>query len=102
MAEIITANELVSGATIYLTADGSWVEDIDQARLFSDGETEERDAVVIKAKANNRLVSVDTEKAERDGGKVIADRLRERIRAEGPTAPRHDRQALGDDDHVSL
>ena len=30
------------------------------------------------------------------------DRIRERIRAEGPTAPRFDRQHLDEDGHVSI
>ena len=35
-------------------------------------------------------------------GAIVPDRIREKIRAEGPTAPRFDRQHLGEDDHVSI
>ncbi|MGN6684489.1 MAG: DUF2849 domain-containing protein, partial [Devosia sp.] len=32
--EILTGNELVSGATVYLSRTGQWVEDLQQARIF--------------------------------------------------------------------
>lgn len=99
---IITANELVSGATVYLYPDGRWETDINQARLFDGDATELRDETVAKAKTNNRLVSVETEKVVVEEGKVIAHRLRERIRADGPTTPRFKPQDLQEGDHVSL
>jgi hypothetical protein len=102
MGEIITANELISGATVYLAANGKWVETIDQARLFGPNEIGERDRQLDVAKSNNRLVGVEIETAEIDNGKIIADRLRERIRSEGPTAPRQPRQSLGGDDNVPV
>lgn len=100
--DIITANELLSGATVYLYADGRWDADIDQARVFTDGEGEELEEALKKARANGRLVSVESEKVSVEDGRVIAQRLRERIRAEGPTAPRHEPQHLQEGDHVSL
>lgn len=101
--EIITANELLSGATVYVDGDGHWVMDIDKARLFEDTEAEARDAVVAAANATGRLISVEVEKVTLVDGKVVAHRLRERIRAEGPTAPYGpERQELGEDGHVSL
>lgn len=100
---ILTANELLSGATVYLAADGRWQMDIDKARLFAADEQEELDAIIAATKATGRLVSVETEKAELVDGKIVAQRLRERIRAEGPTAPYGpERQDLGEVDHVSL
>lgn len=103
--EILTANELVSGAVVYLDADGNWQQDIDKARLFGDGEAEaeSRDAVIAAANATGRLVGIEVEKVEIVDGKVVAQRLRERIRATGPTAPYGpERQELGEDGHVSL
>ena len=32
--EILTGNELMSGATVYLDREGRWVEDLQQARVF--------------------------------------------------------------------
>jgi len=101
--QILTANELLSGATVYLAANGHWQMDIDKARLFGADEQEALDAATASAKASGRLISVETEKAELVDGKVVAQRLRERIRAEGPTAPYGpERQDLGEGDHVSL
>ncbi len=100
--EIITGNELASGATIYLTESGEWVQDIDRARVFAKEEAALRDEWLAKARANHRILSLEIEVAERDGDKVIAERLRERIRAEGPTAPRMEIQALGEENNVSV
>jgi hypothetical protein len=96
MGEIITGNELVSGATVYLTENGGWEENIDAARVFSPEQIEERDRLLEDIKAGNRILSLEIEKAERAGDKVVAERLRERIRSEGPTTPRQPRQTLGD------
>jgi len=96
MGEIITGNELVSGATVYLTAGDDWNEDIHTARVFGAEEAEERDRSLEKAREGGRLLSLEIEKAERHGDQVIAERLRERIRSEGPTTPRQPRQTLGD------
>ncbi len=42
--EILTGNELTSGATVYLAGNGNWVEDLQAARLFSQDDAEARDA----------------------------------------------------------
>ena len=100
--DILTGNELVSGATVYLSRDGDWVEDFQQVRLFGKDEAEARDAAIAATKATGRINSLEIETATVIDGVVHPDRVRERIRVEGPTAPRHDRQHLGQDDHVSI
>lgn len=101
--EILTANELMSGAAVYLDASGNWQLEIDQARLFGPDEAELRDAVLEQSRLTGRLISLDAEVVEVIDGKVVAQRLRERIRADGPTAPYGPkRQELGEDGHVSL
>ncbi|MFD1251528.1 hypothetical protein DEVEQU_03699 [Devosia equisanguinis] len=106
--EILTGNELISGATVYLDGTGTWVEDIQAARLFSKDETAERDAALAATKAGGRVISLEIEEVSQDGGTIVPKRLRERIRAAGPTAPltlhgqAYDRQHLGDDGHVSI
>ena len=62
----------------------------------------EVDAVIAAAGATTRLVSIAVEKVQVKAGRVVAHRLRERIRAEGPTSPRHVLQPLREGDHVSL
>lgn len=100
--EILTGNELISGAAVYLSRDGVWVEDIQQARLFQRDEKDAREAALEASKATGRIVSLEFEKASMVEGRVVPDRLRERIRVSGPTAPVVDRQHLGEGDNVSI
>lgn len=106
--EILTGNELTSGATVYLAASGEWVEPLASARLFAKEETAERDAALAATKANGRVISLEIEEVDEVDGIIVPKRLRERIRAAGPTAPltlhgqAYDRQHLGEDGHVSI
>jgi hypothetical protein len=106
--EILTGNELTSGATVYLDRTGSWVESLQAARIFSKEEAAERDAAIAATKATGRVISVEIEEVTLEGGLITPKRLRERIRAAGPTAPLtlngeiYDRQHLDEDGHVSI
>jgi hypothetical protein len=102
MMEILTGNELMSGATVYLDRAGNWVEDLQQARVFVAEEAEARDAAIAATKKTLRIVSLEIETVTLLGGVIHPDRIRERIRAEGPTAPRFERQHLDEDGHVSI
>ena len=100
--EILTGNELLSGATVYLDRDGNWVEELQAARLFGKEEGEARDAALAATKKTLRIVSLEIETVKLVDGLIVPDRIRERIRAEGPTATRFDRQHLDEDGHVSI
>ena len=101
--QILTGNELLSGATVYLDRGGNWVESLQQARVFGPEETEARDAALAATKATMRIISLEIETVRVDAdGAIVPDRLRERIRAQGPTAPVFDRQHLGEDGNVSI
>ena len=100
--ENLTGNELMSGATVYLDRDGNWVEDLQQARVFLKEEAEARDAAVAATKKTMRINSLEIETVTLRDGMIHPDRIRERIRAEGPTAPRMDRQHLDKDGYVSI
>ncbi|WP_196257692.1 DUF2849 domain-containing protein [Pelagibacterium limicola] len=102
MSKILTGNELLSGATVYLDGHGNWVEDLQIARVFAKDESEALDAALAATKATGRVISLEIEDVEVRGGLVYPHRIRERIRAEGPTAPRFDRQHLDEDSHVSI
>lgn len=108
MMEILTGNELISGATVYLDAHNNWVEDLQAARIFSNEELAERDAALAATKGTGRVISLEIEEVTVAQGVVTPKRLRERIRAAGPTAPLtlngeiYDRQHLGEDGHVSI
>ncbi len=100
--EILTGNELLSGATVYLDAEGRWVEELQAARLFGKDEAEARDAAIAATKKTQRINSIEIETVKLIDGNVVPDRLRERIRATGSTAPVFDRQHLDEDGHVSI
>ena len=100
--EILTGNELTSGATVYLDAQNHWVEDLQLARIFRPEEADARDAAIAASKSTLRVVGIEIEKVTLSDGRILPDRLRERIRAQGPTAPAMDRQHLDEDGHVSI
>lgn len=100
--EILTGNELMSGATVYLDRHGRWVEEIDAARVFAPEDAEAKEAAIAATKRTGRIVSLESETIKLVEGKVVPDRLRERIRATGSTAPAFDRQHLDEDGHVSI
>jgi len=102
MMDILTGNELMSGATVYLSPSGEWVEELQQARLFAKEQAADRDAAIAATKATMRINSLEIETVSVRDGLIHPDRIRERIRAEGPTAPRFDRQHLDRDGHVSI
>jgi hypothetical protein len=106
--DILTGNELTSGATVYLDGAGNWIEDLQAARLFAKDEKAELDGALAATKAGGRVISLEIEEVEQVDGVIVPKRLRERIRAAGPTAPlslngqAYDRQHLGEDGHVSI
>jgi hypothetical protein len=100
--DILTGNELMSGATVYLDRNGDWVEDLASARLFGPDETAARDQAIAKTKATLRILSLEIETVAVVDGQIVPDRLRERIRALGATTPVMDRQHLDEDGHVSI
>ncbi len=100
--EIITANELVSGASLYLSNSGRWLPDMQKALVFASGEKDQIERQIARAQTSGRLISVEKFAVTRRQGRIEAVRLRERIRAQGPTSPRHRPQTTLAGDHVSL
>ena len=83
--EILTGNELMSGATVYLDRDGNWVEELQSARLFGEDEAAARDEAIAATKKTLRINSLEIETVTLRDGLIHPDRLRERIRSAGPT-----------------
>jgi hypothetical protein len=84
--KILTANRLSDGEAVWLAADHSWSETIDAAELARDTATEERLQCTGKAAfLKNEVVDVDLIDVEIVDGAIRPLRLRERIRAAGPT-----------------
>jgi Protein of unknown function (DUF2849) len=82
----ITANRLDDGRVVFLDDAGGWTADLVSARFVSDGA--ELDAALTHAQAqmDARVVveayAIDIVEAD---GRPVPARMRERIRAEGPT-----------------
>lgn len=86
MPEILTANRLFDGDVVYRTAIGDWVADIGAAELI--GGADRLAAAEAAAQADVRdakVLDVATIAVEVADGRIVPKRLRERIRAFGPT-----------------
>jgi len=84
--KVLTANRLADGEAVWLSPDRRWIDSIDGAEIARDKDDEERLSGIGKAGLRDNLV-VDSELVEvelADGG-IVPVRLRERIRAAGPT-----------------
>lgn len=100
--QVLTGNELLSGGVVYLDAQGRWIEDVQNARVFAKDEASALEAAMSAAAASGRVISLEAEDVVAEDGRIQPRRTRARIRAGGPTAPRFERQHLNEDEHVSL
>lgn len=83
--KILTANRLTDGVAQFYSGNG-WVSDIQKAEVADSAEAESRLATIgALAYANNEVIDVNLIDVVRKDNKLFALRLRERIRAEGPT-----------------
>ena len=83
MPKMITANDLATGAVLYLGAGDAWVAAVDAAQAYADDAEAETGLAVARRDVERNLI-VDpfvTEKGG-EGGRMT---LRESIRANGPT-----------------
>lgn len=88
--KVLTANRLTDGEAVWYAEDGRWIETIVGAEVAADKAAEERlEATGKAAYANNLVVDVDLIDVDLVDGAIVPLRLRERIRAAGPTN-RHD------------
>ncbi|PWW03884.1 uncharacterized protein DUF2849 [Hoeflea marina] len=92
-AKVLTANRLTDGISVWLSASGNW-----ETRLSESFVARHDEAVAAlvaagdKALADNRVVDVNIIDVEETATGIRALRLRERIRADGPSidyAPAH-------------
>lgn len=87
---VITANRLHDGAVIWLGPDAKWVEQVDGAEPCADDEAvEARLAAARELESAGRIIdayAVEVVIEEVDHGtRLVPVRLREKIRANGPT-----------------
>ncbi len=86
MPEILTANRLSDGDVVYRTTEGDWIDDIDSAELIDS--PEQLAAAEAAAHADvkaSKVLDVVAIAVEVEDGHIVPKRLRERIRAFGPT-----------------
>jgi Protein of unknown function (DUF2849) len=84
--KVLTANRLSDGIAVWYSTGNSWDVDIATAELVTDAAGEARLAAIgAAAYANNEVIDVNVIDAVLTDGKPAATKLRERIRAEGPT-----------------
>jgi hypothetical protein len=84
--KILTANRLTDGEAVWFSTGHVWAETIDNAELAHDKAGEERlEAIGKAAFAANLVLDVALVDVEIVDGAIRPTRLRERIRAAGPT-----------------
>jgi len=84
--KLLAANRLIDGIAVWLGPDGNWVEDIQHADVVRDAAGEEQ-LLATAREAFSKNVIVDPELIEVDfiDSEIRPRRLRERIRAAGPS-----------------
>ncbi|TGP54067.1 DUF2849 domain-containing protein [bacterium M00.F.Ca.ET.230.01.1.1] len=83
--KVLTANRLSDGIAVWY-ADGGWAETVGHAEIAHDkGAEDQLEAIGAAAYANNEVVDVNLIDVEVVDGLVEPVRLREKIRAAGPT-----------------
>lgn len=84
--QIITANRLSDGVVVYLDDDGGWTDRVGRARVL-EGDEALQSAIAAGKAAESAQFVVDAYPIDvaRDGPDLRPLRLREQIRAAGPT-----------------
>jgi len=84
--KVLTANRLVDGEAVWHAAGRGWIETLEGAELARDKAAEERLAEIGKASyLRDEVVDVDLIDVDLVDGRIVPTRLRERIRAAGPS-----------------
>ena len=83
---VLTANRLIDGITVWFDKDGAWNERFSAAQVAATKDESDRlEAIGKQAFADNLVLDVNLIDVEEVGGAYRPLRLRERIRAEGPS-----------------
>lgn len=109
MPQVVTASRLADGAVVFLDAGGGWSERLDRAAVFSDkGESAGGLDAGKAAEAASLVVDVYAVDVSVGAGTPVPLKLREAIRARGPTIlpaftkPGSTPATVQEDDHVSV
>jgi hypothetical protein len=97
--KILTANRLRDGQAVWLAGDHSWADRIGEAEIAGDEATVEKlERAGLAAFVKNEVIDVNLIEVNVFDGEIEPKRLRERIRAAGPT----NRTDLGKQAEVAL
>jgi hypothetical protein len=109
MAQIVTASRLTDGAVVFLDPDGGWSERLDHAKLHADKSESTAGLEAGKAaELANLVVDVYLIDVTVQAGAIVPTKIREAIRATGPTIhpeftkPGSVPAPVQEDDHVSV
>ncbi|MGI4764088.1 MAG: DUF2849 domain-containing protein [Janthinobacterium lividum] len=109
MPQIVTASRLADGAVVFLEAGGGWSDRLDRASIFADKTESDAGLEAGKvAEAASLVLDVYAVDVTIQGGTVVPTKLRELIRARGPTIlPEFTKLGstpapVKEDDHVSV
>lgn len=86
-AKVLTANRLTDGLSVWLDANGRWTDNLQHALVARrEAAIESLDEIGRRDFSANKVVDVNViDVEEQADGRIWPSRLRERIRAEGPT-----------------
>jgi hypothetical protein len=84
--KVLTANRLIDGEAVWYSAEQTWSETIVGAEIANDKAAEEKlEAIGRAAFAANFALDIELIDVQLVDGAIVPIRLRERIRAAGPT-----------------
>jgi hypothetical protein len=84
MPDIVTANELETGAVVYLGASGRWVDRLADAEVARDADAKSRlEQIAAQSAARQEVTAVYTMPVAVEAGRPQPVSMRERIRAAG-------------------
>lgn len=84
--KVLTANRLIDGEAVWFARGGYWSESIEPSEIAQDGQDEVRlEAIGRTAGERNEVVDVSLIDVDVIDDEIVPRRLRERIRAAGPT-----------------
>lgn len=84
--KVLTANRLLDGEVVYLAQGDAWAEDLALARVAGDNDAEIELTTAGAAAVKARLVvGAYLMPVTIEGGRILPESVRERIRAAGPS-----------------
>ena len=84
--KVLTANRLGDGIAVWLGANGEWTEDLQSALVARHAEAvSSLEEIGKRDFSANKVVDVNVIDVAEENGQLWPTRLRERIRAAGPT-----------------